>query len=143
MKPTVSPTHHRTDFTQDVETGWYIRQPQRIAFGKLPERLKIERTQEARILANGAREILTGPFRKKRRTFFTGIIPLELHGWYIGNDYEQRGGRKVNSLVLLRFGDSDHLLTVFYFTGWFIDNREKRMQFAHEFARMNAAPRSN
>jgi len=143
MNHTVSPTHHRTDFIQEVETGWYIRQPQRIAFGKLPERLKIEPTQDARILANGAREIITGPFRAKKRLFFTGIIPLHVPGWYIGNDYEQRRGRKVNSLVLLQFTDSDRMLNVFYFTGWFIDNRERRMQFANEFARTNAAPRSN
>lgn len=143
MNQTISPTFHRTDFIQDVETGWYIRQPQRIAFGKLPERMKVEPTQDARIIANGAREVITGPFRAKRRTFFTGLIPLHMPGWCMGNDYEQRGGRKTNSLVLFRFSDSDRLLIVFYFTGWYIDNRERRAQFANEFARANAPLRSN
>jgi hypothetical protein len=143
MNATVTPTHHRTEFVQDIETGWYIRQPQRIAFGKIPERLKVERTLETRIQANGAREVITGPFREKRRTFFSGLIPLHVPGWFIGNDYEQRGGQKRNSLVLFRFSDTDRLLTVFYFTGWYIDNREKRAQYANEFARMNSVTRSN
>ncbi|MBK6368454.1 MAG: hypothetical protein IPF64_01135 [Flavobacteriales bacterium] len=38
------------------------------------------------------------------------------------------------ALVLFRFTDNDANLTVFYFTGWYINSREERLKFARSFA---------
>lgn len=134
MIPTVSPNFRMIEYRLNIESGWYERQPQKIAFSKLPEKLKVERTQDPRIAANGANEIITGGFRAKRRTFFTGIISLRVGGWYQGNDYELRGSRKTNSLVLFRFIENDAKMIVFYFTGYYIHSSDQRGQFSNHFA---------
>jgi hypothetical protein len=136
MNATVLPNHHRIEFLMNVESGWYHRQPQRIAFGKLPDKLKVEKTIDPRIIANGAREVITGGFKAKKRTFFTGLIPLDIEGWFMGNDCEFRSGRKCISLVLFRFDNSDSELSVYYFTGWYKENPSERRQFSNQFARM-------
>jgi hypothetical protein len=136
MKNTVSPIHHLCTYSINIGSGWYDKQPQKISFGKLPERLKVEKTQDERIRSNGANEIIAGPFRQKRRTFFSGLVPLAESGWYAGNDYEFRNGRKTNSLVLFQFTDHDRILKVYYFNGWYKENRTERTQFSNEFARM-------
>lgn len=138
MIPTVSPNYRTIEYLLNIESGWYERQPQKIAFAKLPEKLKVERTIDPRIIANGAREIITGGFRAKRRTFFTGVIPLRSEGWFQGNDYEQRGAKKVNSLVLFKFCESDSRLIVYYFTGYYIHSSEQRLQFSNHFSFANS-----
>ena len=137
MIPTISPNYRTIDYMLNMESGWYERQPQRIAFGKLPDKLKVEKTQLSKIIHNGANEIITGPFREKRRTFFTGVIALRLGGWYLGNDYEQRGSKKINSLILFRFSERDAKLTAFYFTGYYLHSSEQRQQFSNQFAFAN------
>lgn len=138
MIPTVSPNYRAIEYRLNIESGWYERQPQKLAFAKLPEKLKVERTIDPRIVNNGAREIITGGFRAKRRTFFTGVISLRSEGWFQGNDYEQRGAKKVNSLVLFRFCESDSRLIVYYFTGYYIHSSEQRLQFSNHFSFANS-----
>jgi hypothetical protein len=136
MKNTVLPNHHQCTYVINLGSGWYDKQPQKISIGKLPERLKVEKTQEERIRNNGANEIITGPFRQKKRTFFSGLVPLDAAGWYAGNDYEFRKGKKNNSLVLFHFTGADKYLHVYYFNGWYKENRAERMLFSNQFARM-------
>lgn len=135
MSSTVSPKFQLCQYAINISTGWYDKQPQRIAFGKLPERLKVEKTQDPRILSNGANEIITGGFRQKKRTFFSGLVQLDAPGWYAGNDYEVRNGKKSISLVLFQFTGNDQFLSVYYFTGWYKENRAERAQFSNQFAR--------
>lgn len=135
MSSTISPKFQLCQYAINISTGWYDKQPQRIAFGKLPERLKVEKTQDQRILSNGAQEIITGPVRQKKRTFFSGLVQLDAAEWYVGNDYEFRNGKKTNSLVLFQFKGHDQFLSIYYFTGWYIENRAERAKFCNEFAR--------
>ena len=130
-----NPKHHLCTYAINIDSGWYDKQPQKISFGKLPERLKVEKTQDERIRSNGANEIITGPFRQKKRLFFSGMVPLDAPGWYAGNDYEFRSGKKSNSLVLFQFTGGDQFLNVYYFNGWYIENRAMRTQFSNQFAR--------
>ena len=124
---------HRVEFVLDLETGWYMRQPQPIHFAKLPAQLKVERTQLDKFRHQGADTIITGPMRDKRRTFYTGLRLLPVHGWHIGNDYEQRSGHKVLSLVLFEFSADSSRLTVYYFNGFYRADVEDRTQYAVEF----------
>ena len=124
---------HRIDFLLDMDAGWYIRQPQPIHFAKVPGKLKIERTQLDRFRQQGAEMMIVGPMRENRRTFHTGLRTLPVHGWFIGNDYELRNGKKVLSLVLFEFSADNAGLTLYYFHGFYRDDRENREQYAVAF----------
>ena len=134
MTHPVSPSFRVTHYALDGGTGWYLKEPQRIAFGKVPQRLKVEETQDPRIRANGARELIHGPEVGGKWKVFTGLVPLAVSNWYEGNAYEYRNGQGSRSLVLFRFTDHDAALTMLYFTGWYMQGREQRMQFANDFA---------
>ncbi len=89
-------------------------------------------------------EVIHGPSKGGKWQFFTGLIPTDRAGWYFGNDREERGGIKVNSLVIFQFTDNDRTLIVTYYPGWYIHNREERVKFICAFAdraeRMPSAP---
>jgi hypothetical protein len=133
MTHPVSPSHRVICYTLDGASGWYVKEPLRIAFAKAPERLKVEETRIKAIRDNGASEVIHGPSKGGKWQFFTGLIPTDRTGWYFGNDREERGGRKVNSLVIFRFSDNDRTLTVAYFPCWYIHNREERVKFVLAF----------
>lgn len=135
MSAPVSPRHHVVRYTLDTAAGWYVKEPQRIAFNRLPERLKVEETQDPNIRANGAREVIHGPQVRGKWPFFTGLVPFGVPGWYEGNAYTYRSGQGTRSLVLFRFTQRDAVLTLFHFTGWYLQGREQRLQFANDFAR--------
>jgi hypothetical protein len=131
---TLQARYSTIEYQLNIESGWYDKMPCRIPFLKLPDRLKFEKTRENKILSNGAQEIITGPVRNKKRTFFTGIIPLQSFGWYEGNQCEFRTGGKSISLVLFRLSNGERCMTVHFFNGWYIPNKEKRMEFCNNFA---------
>ena len=135
MSYPVCPSHRVVRYTLDPGCGWYVKEPQRIAFGKVPVRLKVEETQDPRIRSNGARELIHGPEEGGKWKFFTGLVPFGLPGWNEGNAYEYRNGKGARNLVLFRFTGNDANLTVFYFTGWYVQGREQRLKWAHDFAR--------
>lgn len=124
---------HRITFDLDTDAGWYIRRPALLHFAKVPGKLKVERTQVERFRNQGADVVITGPMRANRRTFYTGLRSLPVVGWYIGNDYEQRNGRKVLSLVLFEFSTDHAELTVYYFNGFYRADAEDRTRYAVTF----------
>lgn len=122
--------YHRITFDLDIDSGWYIRRPAPLHFAKLPGKLKVERTQIERFRNQGAETIITGPVRDTRRTFYTGLRQLPVEGCYVGNDYEQRNGKKVLSLVLFQFSADHSELTVFYFNGFYRAASEDRSRYS-------------
>lgn len=133
MSAPVIARHHCIEFDLDHDAGWFIRTPELVPFPKIPQRLKVERTQVERFRDQGADVVITGPMRAKRRTFYTGLRPLPVEGWYIGNDYELVNGKKVLSLVLFRFNDRKDHLTLYYFARYYRADREDRTRFAVDF----------
>ncbi len=134
MSYPVSPSYRVVRYVLDPVTGWYVKEPQRIAFGKMPARLKVEETQDPKIRANGARELIHGPMENGKWAFFTGLVPVGRVGWYEGNAYEYRNGKGVRSLLAFQFTGNDANLTVFYFGGWYKHSREERMKVVRDFA---------
>lgn len=114
-------------------SGYFEKQPQLVQFLKLPFDLKIEETQDETIKRNGANLILTGRIKKGSRTFFTGMIPTRFQGFYFGNDYENTTRGKSNSLVVIGLSDDFGEMTVYYFNGFYIPNRQERMNQVCEF----------
>ena len=142
MDTPVIARHHRVAFDLDPDTGWYTRRNGLVTVTKLPPRLKVEVTQEQRIRSQGADHVITGPMRAKRRTFFTGLRPLPIDDWYIGNDYEQLKGKTVLSLVLFEFSPDKATLTVYYFSRYYKADRDERTRFAVEFIRYQERQRA-
>lgn len=134
MNPNFSLPDYRTShYKLNSETGKYEREPERIHFSKLPHLLKVEDTWEEKIRMNGANQIITGPFKNKKRVFFTGLIPAADKHWFMGNDYCNKNGVKSNSLVLFEFADDNTRLTVYYFNNFYKFKREDRISFVSSF----------
>lgn len=107
------------------EIGRYIKEPSRIAFLKLPEYLKVETTQTAAPIKNGAETVIHGPTKKGKYTFYTGLRETNILNWQYGNNAEIINGRKSYSLVLFHWIENDRGLVVYYFTGWYHFDRER------------------
>ncbi len=121
-------------YTLNPETGKYQKEPERIPFNKLPYELKIEPTQDPKIKANGANEIITGRIRNGKREFFTGMVPLfNSTQNYLGNDYQLTAKGKKNSLVVFQFSTDNTRLKIYYFNHYYIHNRNERLKFVSTF----------
>ena len=131
------PTFKTVTYLLNPQTGYYEKQPLKIAFNKLPFELKVEETQEEKIRKQGANEILRGRVKNGRYQFFTGLIPLVDEVAYIGNDYEFEKGKKFNSLIIAKFSEQNSKLVVYYFNRYYIDNRETLLKFAYQFIENN------
>jgi hypothetical protein len=130
---THSPNHTEVEFHLDIKTGWYLKQPSKLPFLKLPERLKVEKTQTETPKKNGAQIIIHGGKIKGKYKFYTGLRTTEIRNSFYGNDYEIRNGRKVNSLCIFDFNDSDTIVKVYYFNGYYIYNLEQLEHFIDGF----------
>ena len=126
------PDYKELNYKLNSETGYFEKQPQRIAFNKLPFELKVEPTQEEKIRMQGANEIIHGRIVNGKYSFFTGIIDYQ-DGWFEGNDYEFSNGQKRNSLVLFNFSPDNYELTAFYFNRFYIEKRVTRTKFVSDF----------
>ena len=128
------PEYKIISYTLNNETGKYQKDPERIAFNKLPFELKVEQTQDPRIRANGANEIITGRIKGGKRTFFTGIVPVFNSAvWYLGNDYQITAKGKTNSLVLFQFSPDNAQCRIYYFNHYYIHSRTELINFIVNF----------
>jgi hypothetical protein len=128
------PEYKTISYTLNNETGRYQKDPERIAFNKLPFELKVEPTQDPKIKANGANEIITGRIQNGKRLFFTGLIPINNSAvYYLGNDYQKTAKGKTNSLVVFEFSPDNTRLLVYYFNNYYVHNREERIKLVSKF----------
>jgi hypothetical protein len=128
------PENYTIEYRLNTISGRYEKQPMRIEFNKLPNELKVERTQDKRILANGANEIITGRIKGGKREFFTGLISItSFKNFYYGNDYTFNNGTKKNSLVIFKFSEDNRQLIVYYFNSFYKDSRQEREKFVQLF----------
>jgi hypothetical protein len=128
------PEYKTVVYVLNPDTGKYSKQPERIPFNKMPPELKVETTQDERIKANGANEIITGRIQNGKRLFFTGLVPiLNSSIWYYGNDYQIMPQGKKNSLVVFQFSPDNMQLNVYYFNSYYKHNRAERLQFVRYF----------
>jgi len=126
------PKYHTIEYKNNPLTGRFEKQPNIIAFNKLPFDLKVEPTQEAKIIQQGANTIITGRINKGQREFFTGLIPLNSYS-YFGNHCEFIKGVKKLSLLIFVFSSDSSKLTIYYFNQFYKDNRAERINFCQTF----------
>ena len=127
------PQYKVVDYANNAETGLYtktVEQPSKTAVMRLPYQLKHEPTQLHQIKCN-ATHIIRGKetFKNGAFKFFTGLQTTDFKQWFAGNDYEKVLGNKVLSLCLFHFYTDNSRLTVYYFSRFYIDNREARERF--------------
>jgi hypothetical protein len=124
------PEYKTVFYVLNPDTGKYEKEPERVPFNKIPLVLKVENTQDQRIKANGANEIITGRIKGGKREFFTGLISItSFINFYYGNDYTFNNGTKKNSLVIFRFSEDNRQLIVYYFNSFYKDSRQEREKF--------------
>ncbi|MES2138897.1 MAG: hypothetical protein V4511_04275 [Bacteroidota bacterium] len=105
-------------------------------FSKLPYELRIESTQKTHIVRQGAKRIITGRLKNKKKAFFTGLIPAIAIGesyYCLGNDYEFVQGEKKNSLIIFKFSENSECLTLYYFNLFYKNNWAARKKFVEAF----------
>lgn len=119
-------------YLKDLDTGKYVKQPQKVEFSKLPRTLKIESTREQRLINQGANEVITSPKKGGKYEFFTGLIPFS-DNIYFGNDYEYIKGQKKNSLCVFCLSNDFQKLTVYYFNRFYKDRKKDRINFVGSF----------
>ena len=129
------PKYHESRYFMNPEIGYFEKQAQRETFKKLPFELKVEPTQDERIKANGASDIIRGRVKDGKYTFFTGLIPAGFKDLFIGNDYEFINKKKVNSLVIFKFYSGGAKLAVYYFNRFNLYPK-KRAGFVAQFVKM-------
>lgn len=127
------PNYTEAKYKMNAATGYYEKQPEKIAFNKLPYELKVEVTMEEKIRSQGAKEIIHGRIKNNKYQFFTGLIPVGKPDCYVGNDYEFVNKVKKLSLVIFRFTEANSLLTLYYFNRYYKENREQRERFVLYF----------
>jgi hypothetical protein len=126
------PKFHLIEYQNNPQTGRFEKQPSLIAFNKMPFDLKIEPTQEQKIINQGARTIISGRIKEGKREFFTGLIPINKTE-FIGNYYESIKGVKKLSLIIFEFTPDNSKLSVYFFNHYYIDNRDERLKFCLNF----------
>lgn len=119
-------------YRNNPESGRFEKQPSKIAFNKMPFELKVEKTQELKIISQGAKEIITGRIKDGKRTFFSGLIPIAPL-WFMGNDYEFVRGVKKLSLVLFKFSEDNSTLVAYYFNHFYKENRDERLKLCLQY----------
>ena len=93
------------------DNGYYQLVECPIGFNKLPKELKIEPTQRADLIANGAKEVLRGRIKGGNYTFFTGLRHLHDRTFY-GNKDVQIKGKKWRMLIVAEVSGDNQFLTL-------------------------------
>lgn len=143
MLPFKIPDYREIDYVLNIQSGYYEKQPSRIAFTKMPFELKIEETQDERIKLNGAKEIIRGRIKDGKYLFFTGLIETDNKYLFRGDHYEFTKGKKKNSLVLFLFSKDNSKLKVIFFNGFSVYPSKMRsfiIEFIKKWRNSSAPP---
>lgn len=130
------PAYKIVFYGNDPQTGYYTKlaeQPSKTPVMRLPYQLKVEPTQLHEIKCN-ATLIIRGKetFKNGSFKFFTGLQLTSFTQWFAGNDYEHVQGDKILSICIFCFSANNSRLNVFYFSRFYIDNREAREKFIND-----------
>lgn len=116
------------------QTGYYSKvelESNKSTAMRLPNELRYEQTRSEKIRCN-ASQIIVSKERVKNGSykFMTGIQSAGIKNWYLGNDYEYKGNKKVVSLILFHFTDEFNRLSIYYFSGYDKKSKTMRLKFA-------------
>lgn len=128
----IIPNYHLSVFSNNIQTGYYEKQPEMMPFLKIPYELKVEETQRTDIKTY-ADKIIRGKEKTKSGNwkFYNGLLNTSFPNWYCGNICDFYRGQKKTNLVIFRFSPDHSSLYVFYFTGYDKNNTEQRIKFVN------------
>lgn len=107
------PDHKHLSFTLNAGTGYYQMTNGELSFQKVPNELKIEKTQRPDIIKSDF--IIRSRVINGKYSFFTGLLKTNFDNWFFGDFYEIRNGIKKNSFILFRFSPDQIDLDIFFF----------------------------
>lgn len=127
------PNFRHIRFIKNVQTGYFVKsdeQPEPTAIQTIPFELIREKTILPHILAEYSL------FQKSKKengskTMFTGLQPVQnLKEWYLGDNYRQVKGKKINELLIIKIMAKNDRMHVFYFPSFYKITDTLRQQFA-------------
>lgn len=128
----IIPNYHLSVFNNNVQTGYYEKQPEMIPFMKVPFELKVEATQRTDIRSY-ADKLIRGREKTKNGNwkFYNGLLKTSFPNWYCGNVCDYYRGQKKYNLVIFHFTPDNSTLYLFYFTGYDKNSVELRLRFVN------------
>lgn len=116
----------KTIFRRD--DNLYTKQPTLVEEKRLPKRVVIEPTQRADLRRNGAIYVLHDGRKDGEHQFFTGLVPID-SSLFFGNHFINAK----RNLLIFKFSDDFLEMSVYYFHGFYIDDRPQRIAFIIDF----------
>ena len=128
----IIPNYHLSVFSNNIQTGYYEKQPEMMPFLKIPFEFKVEETQR-KVIKTHADKLIRGTEKTKTGNwkFYNGLLNTSFPNWYCGNICDFYRGQKKTNLVIFRFSPDHSSLYVFYFTGYDKNNTEQRIKFVN------------
>ena len=123
------PAHTVVTYTNDVESGRYLKDPAMVPFLKMPAWVRISKTWDPGRRGVGAELMADGP-KKKGEGLHAGLIPTGVVGWYVTDVPDTYAGRICKNTVLFHFTPDARRLIVFFFTGLPKHDIPERVRFA-------------
>lgn len=125
------PVFTRATYTNDVESGRYLKDPVIIPCLKLPPWIRIGKTWDPGRKAVGAGMMADGP-KKKGEGLHAGLIESGIVDWYVTDIPDIYRGKVCRNTALFHFSTDRRTLTVYLFTGYEKPSIELRVKDARE-----------
>ena len=119
MEKTVQTTGKKTPeykhlfFKLNPDTGYFQMIRGVMGFQKVPDELKIEKTQRTELIRSDY--LIRGRKKNGKYSFFTGLLKTNFDNWYFGDFFEIRNGIKRNSFILFHFSQDQTRFEMYFF----------------------------
>jgi len=108
-----TPEHKHLFFKLNSDTGYFEMIRGVMGFQKVPDELKIEKTQRTELIRSDY--LIRGRKKNGKYSFFTGLLKTNFDNWYFGNFFEIRNGIKRNSFILFLFSQDQTGFEMYFF----------------------------
>lgn len=129
------PNFRYVRFIKNVQSGYFVKsdqQPEQTATQTIPFELIMEKTILPHIKAEYS--LFQHSYKGNgSKIMFTGLQPCKYHVyWYLGDNYRQTKGNKVNELLIINITPKNDCMHVFYFPCYYKETEVLRQKFADE-----------
>jgi len=108
-----TPEYKHLFFKLNPDTGYFQMIRGVMGFNKVPDELKIEKTQRTELIRSDY--LIRGRVKNGKYSFFTGLLKTNFDNWYFGDFFEVRNGIKRNSFILFHFAQDQTRFEMYFF----------------------------